>query len=237
MKRLLAVLLSFLFLLGGTGQIHAVGSASAANEPYAAGLLFHEAAPTTPPSDDGSENGNQKGLEYYLSMDSEELAGLLGSEKAAEAIGKLKKILDENKAPDNDESVLKLLEDCLSANPEALYGLLKSEEAAEAIEKLKEILDESKSLNDEELGRRIGGLAEEYGVKLTQADISRLLPLLRTLETVDAEKLLEQADELAEAADKFRKFTRRVLDTLQKIKDFLNKIVEFFKRLFGKQSA
>jgi len=109
-------------------------------------------------------------------------------------------------------------------------------DATEIVNALKEILSETVNMTDEELLAEIRALEEEYDVSLTEAQENQLIDLVRMLEKLDTNQLMEKVKSVQESVKKLSQATGTVTNIVNGIKNFFAGISNFFSGLFGKKS-
>lgn len=119
---------------------------------------------------------------------------------------------------------------------------LGSEQAAELVNEIKANLDELQDMSDEEVQNSITSIAGKFNITLSDKQMERLFHLVRNLEKLDVDKLVEKAKDLgdffADAADKAGNVIQKAeesgfFDSLfSMLKKIVLSIVDFFRSLF-----
>ena len=119
---------------------------------------------------------------------------------------------------------------------------LGSEQAAELVNEIKATLDELQDMSDEEVQENITSIAAQFNITLSDKQMQMLLDLVRSLEKLDVDKLVEKAKDLgdffADAVDKAGDVIQKAeesgfFDSLfAMLKDIFSAIVDFFRSLF-----
>ena len=115
--------------------------------------------------------------------------------------------------------------------------LIGSEEAAAIINELKLILDETASMSDSELHDTIVSIAAQYGVSLTESEISKLISLCRSLEGLDVSSISESVEKIYGTIQKINETKETVTGIAQKVQSFFTKVSAFIdkvKSIFSK---
>lgn len=119
-----------------------------------------------------------------------------------------------------------------------LADQIGSADSTAIVNELKLILDETSKMSDEELRQQILAIAEEYGVNLTDEQISKLISLCRSLEKLDVSQLKEKVEkaqqylmDMAHAKEGVRQFVSDLGDSVSKVVDA---VINFFQNLFDK---
>ena len=138
-----------------------------------------------------------------------------------------------------DITGVKLNEDAKNVAAEELIltgelgDIIGSDMAAELINELKSILDVTQTMDDDEVRAEIRKIAENYNVKITEAQIEQLLKLCRSLEGLDTETLKKRIEGIAESVNKVNNVGNAISDFGKKVENFFVKIGNFFSNLFG----
>lgn len=108
-------------------------------------------------------------------------------------------------------------------------------DTTEIVNELKLILSETKNMTDEEIRREIEGIAAQYNVKLTEAQMQQLISLCRSLESLNADELFERVEQVqstlkkvSEAKTKVTGFVQNVQKVVKSVEEFWQKIRDFF---------
>lgn len=117
-----------------------------------------------------------------------------------------------------------------------LADQIGSADSTAIVNELKLILDETSKMSDEELRQQILSIADEYGVKLTDDQISKLIGLCRSLEKLDISQLkqkVEQAQkylmDVVNAKQGIKQFVSDLGDSVSRVVDA---VINFFQNLF-----
>lgn len=138
-----------------------------------------------------------------------------------------------------DITGVKLNEDAKNVAAEELIltgelgDIIGSDMAAELINELKSILDVTQTMDDDEVRAEIRKIADNYNVKITEAQIEQLLKLCRSLEGLDTETLKKRIEGIAESVNKVNNVGNAISDFGKKVENFFVKIGNFFSNLFG----
>lgn len=113
-----------------------------------------------------------------------------------------------------------------------------SADSTAIVNELKLMLDETRNMTDDELRQQIIEIADEYGVKLTDDQISKLIELCRSLEKLDVSELkakVEQAQkylmDVVNAKQGIKQFVSNLGDSVSNVVDA---VITFFQGLFDK---
>ena len=80
-----------------------------------------------------------------------------------------------------------------------LANEIGDEDTSSIVNDLKSILDETKKMSDEELHDTIVDIASDYNQTLTEEEISKLISLVRSLEKLDTNALMERVNSVRDA--------------------------------------
>jgi len=112
-----------------------------------------------------------------------------------------------------------------------------SADSTAIVNELKLMLDEIAKMSDEELRAEIIDIAEEYGVKLTDEQIQKLIDLCRAMQKLDISELKEQVErvqqyfrDIASAKGQVQQFVSDLGDTVERVVDA---IISFFRNLLN----
>ncbi len=115
-----------------------------------------------------------------------------------------------------------------------------SSEATTLIRELKGILDQTVNMTDEEVKKQIDSIAEQYHIKISDAQREQVLKLCRSLEKLDTEQLRDKLVSLSETVEKagtakqqLDKFVEDANTFGKKVGELISKVGGFFKNLFG----
>lgn len=113
-----------------------------------------------------------------------------------------------------------------------------SADSTAIVNELKLILDETSKMSDDELRQKIIDIANEYGVKLTEEQIVKLIDLCRSLEKLDTSQLKEKVEQaqkylmdVAHAKEGIKSFVSNLGDSVSTVVDA---VISFFQSLFQK---
>lgn len=116
-----------------------------------------------------------------------------------------------------------------------LAEYIGSEEAAQIVTELKKILDQTQTMTDEEVKNEIKGIAAQYKVSISDAQLDQLVSLCRKLEKLDVEELRQKLVGLAETVDNANKVKDTVTKIGETVKSFFSSVTDFFAKLFGRK--
>ena len=112
-----------------------------------------------------------------------------------------------------------------------------SEDSTSIIGELKLMLNETKNMSDEELGALILQIAGRYNVRLTETQVSQLISLCRSMESLNPEQLKQRVEDVQgtlqkvyEAKDKVVGFAESVKSFMETLSEFMQKIREFIDK-------
>lgn len=112
-----------------------------------------------------------------------------------------------------------------------LANEIGSMDSTAIVNDLKLMLDETQKMTDEELRAQIVAIAAEYNVKLTDAQISQLISLCRSLEGLDASSLLSRVQEVQSTLKKVSEAKTQVVGFIQTVKKVVTSVASFFERI------
>jgi uncharacterized protein YpuA (DUF1002 family) len=112
-----------------------------------------------------------------------------------------------------------------------LADQIGSYDSVEIVNELKLILDETKDLTDTELRARIGEIAKEYNVTLTETQMGQLVSLCRQLEKLDAAGLKEKVESVQNTLQKMAEAKTKVSGFVDSLKNIAAAIGDFFQRI------
>ncbi|MBQ4611874.1 MAG: DUF1002 domain-containing protein [Clostridia bacterium] len=119
-----------------------------------------------------------------------------------------------------------------------LAEYIGSEEAAALINELKNILDITESMSDSDVKKEINKLAQQYNVKVTDAQADQILGLCRQMEKLDVAELKDKLLSITQTVEKAVSAKQKVSDTLstvtEKVTSFFGSVTGFFAGLFNK---
>lgn len=114
-----------------------------------------------------------------------------------------------------------------------LAEYIGSEDALAIIRDVKKILDETAGMNDDDVMAKIHGIAEEYGVTLTDDQADKLFTLTRMFEGLSAEEIQQRLVNMAKAAQKLNTFGEIVQSVIQTIGQFIKTVGDFFTGIWN----
>lgn len=97
-------------------------------------------------------------------------------------------------------------------------------DSVEIVNELKLILDETVKMSDDELRSQITDIADNYDVTLTDAQMNQLVDLVRSLEKLDTNALLEKVRAVQDSLKKF-------LSMSEKMEGFTGAVQAFFQKV------
>ena len=97
-------------------------------------------------------------------------------------------------------------------------------DSVEIVNQLKLILDETVKMSDDELRQQIIDIAANYDVALTEAQIGQLISLVRSLDKLDTNALLEKVRSVQDTLKQF-------LSLSEKAEGFTGAVQQFFHRV------
>lgn len=113
-----------------------------------------------------------------------------------------------------------------------------SADSTAIVNELKLILDETRNMTDDELRQQIIDIAKEYGVTLSEEQISKLIDLCRSLEKLDVNQLKEKVEQAQQylmnainAKQGIKQFVSNLGDSVSHVVDA---VISFFQGLFDK---
>lgn len=114
-------------------------------------------------------------------------------------------------------------------------------DAALIVNDLKLILNETRTMTDAELKTEIFGIAEQYGVSLTDEQAEMLISLCRSIEKLNTDELKSKVEsvqnaikKLAETGEKIEGAKTGIAKFFESLKNFFGSIGQFFSNLFNK---
>lgn len=112
-----------------------------------------------------------------------------------------------------------------------LANEIGSMDSTSIVNDLKLMLDETQKMTDDELRAEIVAIAKEYNVTLTDAQISQLISLCRSLEGLDASALLSRVQEVQNTLKKVSEAKTQVVGFIQTVKKVVTSVASFFERI------
>ncbi|MBQ2564080.1 MAG: DUF1002 domain-containing protein, partial [Oscillospiraceae bacterium] len=98
---------------------------------------------------------------------------------------------------------------------------------------LKAILDQTRNMSDEELRGTIESIASDYNQNLTEEQIQKLIDLVRSLEKLDTNALMDRVNSVKDALHRLSDVQNTAHNFTEKLKSFVATIVEFFQGLIN----
>ena len=114
-----------------------------------------------------------------------------------------------------------------------LADQIGSVDAAEIVNELKKILDETENMTDDQLRAEILAIAENVNVSLTETQIEQLISLVRQLEKLDTNALIDKVESLQDTIQNMAETAEKASGLFEKVTGFFSKIGDFFSNLFG----
>ena len=114
---------------------------------------------------------------------------------------------------------------------ENLAQQIGSMDSGSIVDELKLILSETKNMTDEEIRSVIMEIAGRYNVSLTDAQISQLISLCRSLEGLNPDQLKQKVEELQGTVQKLSEAKTKITDFAQNVKTFMESVSSFFEKL------
>lgn len=117
-----------------------------------------------------------------------------------------------------------------------LASELGGEQAAQIVNQLKASLEETKDMTDEELQEEILSIADGQDISLSDEQVQKLLTLVRHLENLDIDELVEKAKKLgdffADASESAGGIFSAIANFFIRIKDYIVQAFEYIVSLF-----
>lgn len=121
-----------------------------------------------------------------------------------------------------------------------LADIIGSSEATQLVNELKSMLGETAGMSDAQLREQILFVAKQANIELTEEQIVQLIDLVRKLQNLDVDRLVERVKdfgetltEIGETAEKVAETAKTAVGFLAKLIAFFESIIEFFRKLFG----
>ena len=114
---------------------------------------------------------------------------------------------------------------------ENLAQQISSMDSGSLVGDLKLILNETKNMTDEEIRSVIMEISGRYNVSLTDAQISQLISLCRSLEGLNPDQLKQKVEELQGTLQKLSEAKTKITDFAQNVKTFMESVSSFFEKL------
>ena len=96
-----------------------------------------------------------------------------------------------------------------------------------------EIRSYTENMSDEELRGTIESIASDYNQNLTEEQIQKLIDLVRSLEKLDTNALMERVNSVKDALHRLSDVQNTAHNFTEKLKSFVATIVEFFQGLIN----
>ena len=107
------------------------------------------------------------------------------------------------------------------------------ENSASIINNLKQVWAAKSDMTDEEIRTTIRQAAEQYHVRLTDAQVEQLVALSRTLEKLDPDKIRQTVEDVQGTIQRVSEAKEQVSGFAQKIKDLFETFRQFLERITG----
>ena len=114
-----------------------------------------------------------------------------------------------------------------------LAEVLGDVDATELVNELKKVLSQTKDMTDDQLRQEILSIAQSMNIALTDAQVSQLVSLCRSLEKLDLSQLTDQINSIAKAVTGASKAQTFLSSLGESIRGFFTSVGNFFSRLFG----
>ena len=114
-----------------------------------------------------------------------------------------------------------------------LANEIGDEDTSAIVNDLKAILDQTRNMSDEELRGTIESIASDYNQNLTEEQIQKLIDLVRSLEKLDTNALMERVNSVKDALHRLSDVQNTAHNFTEKLKSFVATIVEFFQGLIN----
>ena len=114
-----------------------------------------------------------------------------------------------------------------------LANEIGDEDTSAIVNDLKAILDQTRNMSDEELRGTIESIASDYNQNLTEEQIQKLIDLVRALEKLDTNALMERVNSVKDALHHLSDVQNTAHNFTEKLKSFVATIVEFFQGLIN----
>lgn len=99
------------------------------------------------------------------------------------------------------------------------------------VNELKGMLNQTRTMSDEEIRETIVQIAGRYNVTLTDAQISQLIDLCRSLEGLSPDQLRQRVEEVQSTLQKVSEAKTKVVSFVETVKKVIDSISEFFQRV------
>ena len=114
-----------------------------------------------------------------------------------------------------------------------LANEIGDEDTSAIVNDLKAILDQTRNMSDEELRGTIESIASDYNQNLTEEQIQKLIDLVRSLEKLDTNALMERVNSVKDALHRLSDVQNTAHNFTEKLNSFVATIVEFFQGLIN----
>ena len=114
-----------------------------------------------------------------------------------------------------------------------LADQIEDVDAVAIVSELKLILDETQNMTDEDLRAQIVQIAGQYGYTLSDAIVSQLVSLCRTLEGLSTDQLQSKVEQFKSTLSNVAQYAQQVQGFGAKISSVLDSIRSFFQNLFN----
>ena len=117
-----------------------------------------------------------------------------------------------------------------------LADQIGSYDAVTIVNELKLILSDTKNMTDAELRDKIVEIADQYGVSLSDSEISQLISLCRSLEGLSTEDLQAKVESIQNTLKKVAGVKEAAGGFVNTVKNFFASVGSFFANIFSKKS-
>lgn len=115
-----------------------------------------------------------------------------------------------------------------------LANEIGDDDTSAIVNDLKAILDETRNMSDQELHDTITDIASDYNQALTEEQISKLIALVRDLEKLDTNALMERVNSVKNALSHMSDLQNTAQTFTEKLKNLVSAVVGFFQSLGNK---
>ena len=112
-----------------------------------------------------------------------------------------------------------------------LANEIGDEDTSSIVNDLKAILDQTKEMSDQELHDTIVDIANDYNQTLSEEDIGKLISLVRSLEKLDTNALMERVKSVRDALSHMSDLQDTAKTFTDRLRNLVSTIVDFFKGL------
>lgn len=112
-----------------------------------------------------------------------------------------------------------------------LAETIGSMEATDIVYDLKLMLAETQNMTDEQIRQQIVAIAGQYGVSLTDKQISQLISLCRSLEGLDDDSLISRVKDVQGTLTKVSDATTKVVGFVTQVKKVVTSVSSFFNKI------